>query len=135
MAWQRVYSDPHKIDKERNRIALIVHQHSTRDPVQLKAELDRLDFHSLSSEEQELWFRVRGTVEFRMGDRQKAMEYYQRGLDSFPESPVLLFSCAQEYENRGLIERAKPLFLKVDPKEAGSGYTLEIARYLYLWNF
>ena len=135
MAWQRVYPDPHNIDKERNRIAKMVQQLSTKDPARLGTELDQVDLRSLSSEEKELWFRVRGTVEFRTGNRQKAIEFYQQGLEAFPTSPVLLFSCAQEYESRGLFEQAKPLFLRVDLREAGSQYTLEIARYLYLWNF
>ncbi len=106
-----------------------------KDPTTLRRELDGLNLRSLGPEEQELWYRVRGTLEYRIGNRSAALNLYERGLTAFPASPVLQFSCAQEYEDLGQIERARSLFQRIDLQAAGGRYSLEIARYLYLWDF
>ncbi len=132
-AWQKVFPNPHRISSDRNRVAKLTETY-VKDPPRLREELDRLDLNSLNPDEQELWYRVRGTLEHRVGNRDVALEFYERGLDAFPSSPVLTFSCAQEHEYRGHVDKAFELFRRVDLKSAGSRYTLEVSRYFYLWD-
>ncbi len=133
-AWQKVFPNPLKVSPEHNRVARLTEKH-VKDSASLRHELDNLDLGSLSPEEQELWYRVRGTLEYREGNRSAALGFFERGLASFPASPVLTFSCAQEYEHLGQVERAKSLFDQIDLKQLGSSFSLEVARYLYLWDF
>lgn len=120
--------------KRRNRVNEIADKYGSKGKFdRLRVELDQLTMSELTREEKESWYHTRGIVEFQTGNRKKALEIFEQGVQRFPKSGFLQFSLGQEYEGIGEIDRAVSSWRKVAIREVGSKYILAIARYLYLW--
>jgi tetratricopeptide (TPR) repeat protein len=100
---------------------------------ELAVALDRLDRKQLPPGEQEAWYHARGIVEYRTGQRERAMAIFEAGLQRFPESGWLNFGLGQEYEFRGRIDDMTERFQRVRLQVVGGEAIMAIARYYYLW--
>jgi hypothetical protein len=88
----------------------------------------------LAAGEQEVWYRARGIVEFRLNHRARAREIFEEGVGQFPTSGWLNYGLGQEYEAQGRIDEMAACFAHVRLEQVGSPTVLAMARYDYLWN-
>src|SRR5438067_6107990 len=93
-----------------------------------------MDQRRLPSGEQEMWYRARGTVEFRTNQRDRAREIFEEEVRQFPASGWLNYGLGQEYEALGRTDEMAACFRHVRLEQVGSPTVLAIARYYYLWN-
>jgi tetratricopeptide (TPR) repeat protein len=100
---------------------------------ELATALDRLDRQQLPPGEQEAWYHARGIVEYRTGQRRRATEIFEAGVERFPESSWLNFGLGQEYEFLGQIDDMAERFQRVRLEAVGGDAIMAIARYYYLW--
>src|SRR6202048_2090516 len=100
----------------------------------LGAVLDRMERRRLADGEQEMWYRARGIVEFRINQRARAREIFEEGVRQFPPSGWLNYGLGQEYEAQGRIDEMAACFRHVRLERVGSPTVLAMARYYYLWS-
>ncbi len=101
----------------------------------VKEKLDKMKLNKLNNEEKELWYCVRGSLEFQEGVLHKALEVFKRGIEEFPNSPNINFNIGSNYEQLGAIKEASKHFENALQFPLGSQKLLHISRIGYLWDF
>lgn len=95
--------------------------------------LAALEPRALDPEAREAWYRYRGVVAFRRGDRAEAFARLLEARAVCPESAEIRFSLAQEHEYRGepeaMFEHFDALLFPTLP----APHALAAARFAYLW--
>jgi hypothetical protein len=95
--------------------------------------LAALEPRQLDPEAREAWYRYRGIVAFRRGDRAEAFARLLEARAVCPESAEIRFSLAQEHEYRG---EPEPMFEHFDAllyPTLPAPHALAAARFAYLW--
>lgn len=87
----------------------------------------------LDPEAREAWYRYRGIVAFRLGDRIEAFARLLEARAVCPESAEIRFSLAQEHEFRGEPESMFEHFDALLYPKLPPPHVLAAARFAYLW--
>lgn len=120
---------------QENAIDQLVNRLSAEGRVdEIEGELRHINPETLSPEEQCSWFHTWGITAFQRGDREEAFRRFQDAHARFPESAVISFSLAQEYEARGEPEQMYGLFDQCLFPDVPAAYGMAAARYAYLWS-
>lgn len=101
---------------------------------ELEQELQRLDYASLSPEEQEAWWHLYGVCAFRARSDREALRRFAEAHAKFPDSPSIRFSLGQQYIRTGQPERGFELFRTYAFPRISREFTLAQARYAYLFD-
>src|ERR1700737_868758 len=101
---------------------------------ELGGVLGGMDRHHLTDPDQEAWYHVRGIVEYRLNQRDRAREIFEEAVQQFPNSGWLNYGLGQEYEFQGRIDEMAGCFERVRLADVGGAGVLAIARYCYLWD-
>ena len=118
----------------RSIILNILDKHSsTWDYNSIIKDLDNLLPDNLSSQDKENWYFYRGISEMRLGNRDKAFEIFETGLEKCPNSQNILFSLGQEYAHKSDKENAIKCFSQVKYSHRTSTFFYRIIQYFYLW--
>jgi hypothetical protein len=76
----------------------------------LERELGKLDYVSLSVDEQESWWHLYGITAFQDGRHGEALARFQEGYRRFPTSAYIRFSLGQQYIRARAAEEGFALF-------------------------
>ncbi|MBD3193454.1 MAG: hypothetical protein GF317_00250 [Candidatus Lokiarchaeota archaeon] len=101
----------------------------------LKIQLNNIDEAKLNRIELESLFDIRGVLEARFGDINKAIDIYEDAYDKIPDSFFFNYNLALLLEKKGDIEKAFTHFSKVASKEKDPEILLIITRLYYLWDY
>lgn len=100
----------------------------------LERELQQFNPQQLKGAEREAWYHLWGIVALQRGDHAEALGRFSEGFSACPESGMIAFSLAQEFEHLGQVPRMLELFDAFHFPQVPANYALAQARYAYLWD-
>jgi hypothetical protein len=101
---------------------------------ELEGELQRLDYSSLSPNEQESWWHLYGICAFQARHDREALKRFAEAYAKFPDSPSIRFSLGQQYIRTDQPDRGFEFFRTCMFPGISKEFALAQARYAYLFS-
>jgi tetratricopeptide (TPR) repeat protein len=124
-------------DVNKNKIETLINNYYPFELFNLlKTQLNAIDESSLKPIELESLFDIKGVLESRFGELDKAIDIYEKASDKVPDSFCLNYNLALLLEKKGEMKKAFKYFSKVVSNEAEDPeILLIITRLYYLWDY
>lgn len=124
-------------DVNKNKIETLINNYYPFELFNLlKTQLNAIDESSLKPIELESLFDIKGVLEARFGELDKAIDIYEKASDKVPDSFCLNYNLALLLEKKGEMKKAFKYFSKVVSNEAEDPeILLIITRLYYLWDY
>jgi tetratricopeptide (TPR) repeat protein len=125
----------------KNKIQLVVgpifENNATKSPEELSnrliAAIEGISKESLTKNELEDYYYLLSSSYFKIKNYIQSFKLWEIGAQEFPNSSRMNYGFGQALIYTGQIDKAVLFFNKINPKDLVGDFSLQMARYMYLW--